>query len=63
MFAKIRGDASREESAKFMSAKAKTCGELADQDLNIRDVNVTLAQARYAVEKRVSATTKTKSDL
>lgn len=72
LFSKIRGDAGREESAKFLSAKAKTCGELAEQDLNISDVDVTLVQARYAVEKRdkdncrlkrVSATTKTKSDL
>lgn len=71
LFGKIRGDAGREESAKFLAAKAKTCGELADQDLNIRDVNVTLVQARYSVEKRdkdscrlkrISATTKTKGD-
>lgn len=72
LFAKVRGDAGREESAKFLAAKAKTCGELAEQDVNIRDVNVSLVQARYAVEKRdtdscrlrrISASTKTKSDL
>lgn len=72
LFSKIRGDAGREESANFLAAKAKTCGELAEQDLNIRDVNVSLVQARYAVEKRdkdncrlkrISATTKTKGDL
>ncbi|MCC6669269.1 MAG: hypothetical protein IT375_36365 [Polyangiaceae bacterium] len=72
LFGKIRGDAGREESAKFLAAKAKTCGELADRDLNFRDVNVTLVQARYSVEKRdkescllkrISATTKTRGDL
>ncbi len=72
LFGKIRGDAGREESAKFLAAKAKTCGELADRDLNISDVNVTLVQARYSVEKRdkdscllkrISATTKTRGDL
>ncbi|MBI3205336.1 MAG: hypothetical protein HYZ29_27605 [Myxococcales bacterium] len=72
LFSKIRADAGRDESAKFLAAKAKTCGEVADQDLNFRDVNVTLVQARYSVEKRdkdncrlkrISATTKTRSDL
>lgn len=72
LFAKLENDAGREESARFLSQKAKTCGEVEEQDRAFEDVNVALVQARYSVEKRdkdscrirrISATRKTRQEL
>jgi hypothetical protein len=73
LFALIRRDAGRAESAIFLSQKVKTCGEIEERDRNFSQVSqVTLVQARYSIAPhgkdgckltRISATTKTKADL